>query len=152
MAKARRDVLGFAVFPAVRQYKGEDLTVALGHGGRDRIRTCCRRVCCAPLIRMSFPSVGAAPLCYHRSRYEIDRGERNRTSLQADPAAHVIPQGRLSDAPAGKESEVKKSGPGPRYGMPRIMPRGSEAFTFSREQLRLQTIPTGHRKQSGYTS
>lgn len=69
--------------------------VAFGHGGRNRIRTCCRRLCWALLIRMSFPSVGTAPLCYDRGGYEIDRGERNRTSLLADPAVHVIPQGRL---------------------------------------------------------
>lgn len=60
--------------------------VAFGHGGRNRIRTCCRRLCWALLIRMSFPSVGTAPLCYDRGGYEIDRGERNRTSLQAEHA------------------------------------------------------------------
>ena len=70
---------------------------------------CCRRICSAPLIRMSFPSVDTAPLCYHRSGYEIDRGERNRTSLQAEHAGSSENlRGDYSDAPAGKESEVKK--------------------------------------------
>ena len=46
---------------------------------------------------MSFHSVGAAPLCYHRSCYEVDPGGRIRTLLLKAPRVkHVKARGRLS--------------------------------------------------------
>ena len=72
-------------FPAARkEIKEVYIPAHKTGGGRGRIRTCCRHLCWVPLILLSFPSIDTAPLCYHRSGYEIDRGERIRTSLQAE--------------------------------------------------------------------
>ena len=62
---------GVGLFPAVKPNIRQEVSVParVAGGERDRIRTCFRRICSAPLIRMSFPFVCAAPLCYHRGGY-----------------------------------------------------------------------------------
>ena len=73
------------------------------------------------------------PLCYDRAAMKLIRESGIEPPFRRTLWPMSYHRGDYSDAPAGKIRS--KNSPGPGYGMPRIMPRGSEAFTFSQGQL-----------------
>ena len=69
---------------------------------------CCRRICSAPLIRMSFPSVGAPHRYGQWGAMKLIREREIEPPFWRTLWPMSNHRGDYSDSPAGKESEVKK--------------------------------------------